>query len=413
MKVLLVNATDTAGGAARAAHRLMQALPLAGVEARMLVQARSGPPDPRVDGPHGLLHKAIARVKPRLDLVPARRYPNGRHILFSSACLGHGGFVRTINASDADVVHLHWINGGMLSVEELARIRKPVVWSLHDMWALTGGCHYDEGCDRWRTHCGRCPVLGSDRERDLSHRVFGRKMRHFAAMPHLTVVGLSSWMARCAQESPLLGGARVVHLPNPVDTAVFTPVDRRAARERFGLPPDRPVVLFGAMNATDDPRKGFAELSAALRTLPPDTLHLAVFGADRPAEPPDLGHPASYLGTIHADADLCALYNAADVTVLPSLQENLSNTVMESLACGTPVVAFAIGGNADMVDDRVNGALARPFDPVSLAEAVRWAVEHPRPEDVRTAARRRTVERFAMAPVAARYAALYREVTGR
>lgn len=410
MKVLLVNATDVTGGAARAAQRLMHALPHAGVEARMLVQARKGPDTPLVTAPTGPIQRAIARVKPRLDLMPARRYPRGRHTLFSAAQLGHGGALRTIVQSDADVVHLHWVNGGMLSVEEIARIDKPVVWSLHDMWALTGGCHYDEECGRWRVQCGRCPVLGSTQEHDLSHRVFTRKHTHFPRMRNLTIVGLSKWMADSAAASPLFAGARVVNLPNPIDTSVFVPQDKRAARDRFGLPHDRPVVLFGAMNATGDPRKGFAELSAALRALPANSLHLAVFGASAPADPPDLGHPATYLGDLRTDADLCAVYNAADVTVLPSLQENLSNTVMESLACGTPAVAFAIGGNGDMIMDGVNGALATPFDPAALAQRIRWVVEHPEPARLAEAARTTTVQRFAMEVVAARYAALYREV---
>lgn len=413
MKILLVNSTDVSGGAARAAQRLMKALPLAGVEARMLVQARHAQEDPLTEGPAGPFRKAIARVNPRLDLVPARRYPKGKDVLFSAAWCGLGGFVGHINRSDADVVHLHWINGGMLSVEELARIQKPIVWSLHDMWAFTGGCHYDEECGRWRTHCGACPVLGSTDEADLSHRVFERKLKHYAAIPNLTILGLSKWMAECASASPLFGNARVVNLPNPIDTDVFTPQDQRAAREKFGLPLDRPVVLFGAMNATGDRRKGFHELSAALRALPPGSVELAVFGSTRPTDPPDLGHPAHYLGSINADADLCALYNAADVTVLPSLQENLSNTVVESLACGTPAVAFAIGGNSDMIDHHVNGALAPAFDPQALAAGIRWVVEHPDRAQVRAAARRIAVERFAMQPVADRYAALYAQVLKR
>ena len=407
MRVLLVNSTDVTGGAARAAQRLLQALPLAGVEARMLVQARHGAADPRVEGPRGSVQRAMARIRPRLDLVPAQRYPKGRQVLFSAARWAPGGFLERINASDADVVHLHWINGGMLSIEEIGRINKPVVWSLHDMWAFTGGCHYDEACGRWATHCGACPVLGSDREHDLSHAVFERKRRHFKQVPNLTIVGLSRWMATCAERSPLLVQARVVQLPNPVDTDMFTPLDRLAARARFGLPENKPLVLFGAVNATGDQRKGFAQISAALKALPPGAVELVVFGAQRPASPPDLGHPAHYLGSISKDVDLCLLYNAADVTVLPSLQENLSNTVVESLACGTPAVAFDIGGNSDMIDDHVNGILAQAFDPHALAAGIRWVVDHREPEKVRAAARGTAVERFAMRAVAERYRALY------
>lgn len=412
MKVLTVNSADLEGGAARAAYRLHQGLLRIGMDPHMLVQGRTSD-DPRVKGPETSLSKAISRIRPTLDLLPVKRYPNFGSKLFSPAWLPFSGLADRINASDADVVHLHWITGGMLRLEELARVNKPMVWSLHDMWAYTGGCHYDEECDRWRTGCGACPVLGSSKERDLSHRVFQRKLALYARLKdRLTIIGLSNWMADRARESRLMKDLRVVRLPNPIDTDVFKPVDRLAARDILGLPADKPLVLFGAVNATGDPRKGFPHLSEALRSLPKGSAELAVFGASRPERPPDMGHPIHYLGRLHDDASLCLLYNAADVTVVPSLQENLSNTIVESLACGTPVVAFAIGGNGDMVDHHVNGTLAKAFDPTDLAAGIRWVLEHPRQEEVRGHARRIALERFELRAVSERYRALYQEVAG-
>lgn len=409
MRPLLVNATDIKGGAARAAQRLLLALRSQGADARMLVQQRQSD-DPHVLGPAPGPAHAWARLRPTLDMLPIKRYPRGREVMFSPAHVPWSGVVRRINASDADVVHLHWINGGMLRVEDLAAIHKPLVWSLHDMWAFTGGCHYDEGCGKWDSHCGACPVLGSPREHDLSHEVFERKLAAFAQLPHLTIVGLSGWMARCAAKSRLLRGKRVVHLPNPIDTDIFKPMDRLAARRSLGLPEGRRLVLFGAVNATGDLRKGFIQLAAALRALPEGDTELVVFGAERPKDPPDLGHPAHYLGHLHDDASLCALYNCADVTVLPSLQENLSNTVVESLACGTPVAAFDIGGNADMVQHHVNGALAKAMDAGGLSAAIQWCLGHADHDGLRRAARQSAEEKFAMGNVARRYLELYGEV---
>jgi glycosyltransferase involved in cell wall biosynthesis len=412
MKILTVNSSDLDGGAARAAYRLHQGLLRIGLDSRMLVQSRTSD-DHRVQGPNSAVEKAMSRIRPSLDLYPVKRYPTYGRKMFSPAWLPFGGLVDRINASDADVVHLHWITAGMFRLEELDRINKPMVWSLHDMWAYTGGCHYDEECGRWRSTCGSCPVLGSTKENDLSRKVFQRKLKTYARLKgRLTLVGLSAWMAECAQEATLTKHLRVVQLPNPIDTTVFKPVDRRLAKEILGLPTDKPLVLFGAVNATADPRKGFVHLSAALRSLPSGSVELAVFGASRPQQVPDLGHPIHYLGRLHDDAALCLLYNAADVTVVPSLQENLSNTIVESLACGTPVVAFGIGGNKDMVDHGVNGALAPAFDASALADGIGWVIDSSRADEVRTNARRIALERFELVRVSERYRGLYREVIG-
>lgn len=418
MRILTVNSSDLDGGAARAAYRLHQGLVRIGLDSKVLVQSRSSD-DPRVQGPTNGFAKAGALVRPTLDLHPVRRYPNFGSKMFSPAWLPFGGLVDRINASDADVVHLHWITAGMFRLEDLARINKPMVWSLHDMWAYTGGCHYDEGCDRWKSSCGACPILGSSSQRDLSFKVFQRKLSTYAKLKdRITIVGLSGWMAECARESTLLKDFRVVQLPNPIDTQVFKPVDRMVAKQILGLPTDKPLVLFGAVNATADPRKGFPHLSEALRSLPKGSVELAVFGASRPQQPPDLGHPIHYLGRLHDDASLCVLYNTADVTVVPSLQENLSNTIVESLACGTPVAAFAIGGNGDMVNDRVNGALVPAFDAGAMARGILSIVSGNERSALRENARRTALERFELLAVSERYRALYRElvaeeVTGR
>lgn len=409
MRVLIVNSADLEGGAARAAYRLHEALIRAGIGSRLLVRSKTSN-DNAVDGPRSAADRFMVKVRGVTEQWPLRAYPNATGALFSPAWMPFSGMVDRINGSDADIVHLHWITGGMMRIEDLARIDKPIVWSLHDMWAFTGGCHYDDGCGRYMTRCGACPVLGSAKTSDLSTKVFDRKAATFGKAGHMTIVGLSSWMADAAARSTLFKDKRVVNLPNPIDTSVFAPQDRAAAKHALGLPTEKPLVLFGAMNATADPRKGFAHLSAALRAIPSGTMELGVFGADRPARPPDLGHPVHYLGRFSEDRSLCTLYNAADVTVVPSVQENLSNTIVESLACGTPAVGFAIGGNSDMIVDRVNGALARPFDASDLAACISWTVEPQRSASLRENARRTAMERFDAPVVAERYRTLYTEV---
>lgn len=360
MKILIVNTSDIQGGAARAAYRLHKALLAEGVDSQMLVQSKSSD-DFTVLGPQTKFQKAMGKLRPTLDSIPVRRYPERTKTLFSPSWLLFAGLVDKINSLNPDVVHLHWIAGGMMRIEDLAKINAPIVWSLHDMWAFTGGCHYDEECAGYQKQCGACPVLGSDKDKELSRKVWLRKQACFARLPNMTIVGLSKLVADCAASSSLFKSNPVVNLPNPIDTQIFAPFEQAEARKLFNLPHDKKLVLFGAMGATSDPRKGFQELAQALDHLPAD-YQLVVFGSSEPQTPQGFKQKAHYLGHLHDDVSLRVLFSAADVMVVPSLQENLSNAIMESLACGMPVVGFAIGGNADLIDHKQTGYLAKPFD---------------------------------------------------
>jgi glycosyltransferase involved in cell wall biosynthesis len=394
------------GGAARAAYRLHRALLREGVGSRMLVQ-RKFSDDNSVIGPLNTLQKVVSRLRPFFDSLPVGRYKEKKKTLFSPAWLPFSGIAGRINALKPDIVHLHWICDGMLRIEDIAGIQPPVVWSLHDMWAFTGGCHCDHECGRYRASCGKCLVLGSDRERDLSREIFLRKRKIISRCNGMTINALSGWLARCARESALFKDLPVVNLPNPIDTDIFKPVPKILARELLNLPQDRKIVLFGAMNATGDPNKGFHFLSQAMPFLRTTNIQLAVFGSGEPLSPPDLGFPTRFLGRLSDDLSLKILYSAADVTVVPSLQENLSNTIMESLASGTPVVGFDIGGNSDMIDHKRNGYLASPSDPADLACGIDWILGHSVPEALSEWARKKIVDTFEARMVAVRYKTLY------
>ncbi|TYB33444.1 MAG: glycosyltransferase, partial [Flexistipes sinusarabici] len=263
MKILIVNTSDIRGGAARAAYRLHQALLRCGVESQMLVQKKASD-DYTVTGPSTKTQKGFGKVRPTLDSIPTRLYKNKSKTLFSPSWLPFSDIVDKINEINPDIVHLHWICGGMMRIEDIAKIKAPIVWSLHDMWAFTGGCHYDEECGRYAEKCGYCKVLGSKKEKDLSHKVWERKAKTFAKIDNMTIVGLSKWLQNSAKESSLLGNKKVVNLPNPTDTDKFRPFDKQKARELWRLPKDKKLVLFGAMSSTSDPRKGYKELSEAL-----------------------------------------------------------------------------------------------------------------------------------------------------
>ncbi len=206
------------------------------------------------------------------------------------------------------------------------------------MWAFTGGCHYDEECGGYIKECGGCKVLGSSKENDSSQKIFKRKQKTFNKLNDLTIIGLSHWLNECSKNSMLLKDKKHINLPNPIDTSVFKPFDTVKSRELWNLPQGKKLVLFGAMSATSDHRKGFKELSDALKLLQLDDMELVVFGSWKPKNAQNFKFKTYYLGSLADNISLVTLYSSVDIMIAPSLQENLSNVIMESLSCGTPAV---------------------------------------------------------------------------
>jgi len=410
MNILHLNTSDINGGAARAASRLHQALIQEGVASRMLVQVKTGDA-PTVTGPESPAERVMSRIRPDLDQLPLRCYSRRGKTLFHPAWVPSRALTK-INQINPDVVHLHWVNGGFLRVEDIARIKQPVVWSLHDMWAFTGGCHYDDGCGKYLTACEACPILKARKKTDLSARIFKRKQRAFSDVSEVTVVGISRWLCDAARNSTLFRNKRIVNIPNPISPDHFRPVEKQQARDMLGLPTDKKIVLFGAHYVLVEPRKGFSLFCQALKGVKTKDVEIAVFGAGRPLAGDVFSFPAHYLGVLHDDLSLRVIYSAADVIVVPSLQENLSNIIMESLACGTPVVGFRIGGNPDMIDHKQNGYLADNLDPAELARGIEWVLEHPAPATLSQKARQKVIDNFSARQVAGRFLKLYEQLTG-
>lgn len=409
MKILIVNTNDIQGGAARAAYRLHKALLSQGIDSMVLVQDKVSD-DYTVIGPSNKIEKAIAKLRPFFDSLPVRFYKNRTKTLFSPAWLPFSNVVKKNNELNPDIVHLHWIAGGMMRIEDIAKINAPVVWSLHDNWAFTGGCHIKWECEKYKEICGACPRLGSKKENDLSTWVYKRKQKIFLSKK-MVIIGLSKWMHECAKSSSLLKDHIHINLPNPIDTTIFKSFDKDKARDLWNLPEDKKLVLFGAFGATNDINKGFRELTEALQKLNKNlNIELVVFGSSQPQNAPEFGFKTHYLGQLHDDISLVTLYNAVDVMVVPSLQENLSNTIMESLACGTPAVAFDVGGNSDMIDHELNGYLARPFDSKDLAKGIEWVLTTPNYKTLSHNARAKVLNNFDNVIVAKKYIRLYEEV---
>jgi glycosyltransferase involved in cell wall biosynthesis len=406
---------DTSGGAARAAMRLHRGLQDIGVDSRFIVQTKTGN-HANVFGPTGKLASTLARARLLLDQAPVIPHWKQSNGVFAPAWLP-GNTWRRANAMNPDIIHLHWITKAFMSIGNLARLKAPLLWTMHDMWAFTGGCHYDLGCGRFRSHCGACPVLGSHRSQDLSYRIFSRKMAAWKNL-NLTVISPSKWLAGCVRDSALLGSYRIEVIPNGIDLGLFYPTEMQAARYHFSLPADEKLVLFGAMNSDRDGRKGYTCLAAALRQAAESgrlqNVRAIIFGANAPAEPPDLGLPVQYMGNLSDDRELATLYSAADVFVAPSLQDNLPNTVMEALACGTPCVGFSIGGLPDMVIHEHNGYLARPYESADLSRGIAWVLENKeRRLSLSENARLKAETSFNIRDIAGKHLALYKELLDR
>jgi glycosyltransferase involved in cell wall biosynthesis len=410
MKILLLNRDDAEGGAAKGATRLLEGIRSPGVDARLFVQ-RKMCNSPCVIGSPATLGKAVGFARRTLESLLYKLASGKVQGLFSPAFLPDRISSR-VSRFAPDIIHLHWV-ARMMRIETLSRFKVPIVWTLHDSWPFTGGCFLPLDCTRYRESCGACPVLGSSREEDLSRRVWRRKKEAWRGL-NLTLVAPSRWMAARAQTSSLFRETRIEVIPNGIDVQLYQPSEQSSARERLSLPQKKRLILFGAKDATQDRNKGFHLLVQSLRALTGgrwrDDIELLVFGSKEPDKPQDHGFKAHYLGW-QDDKGLALLYAAADVFVLPSIQENLPYTVMEAMACGTPCVAFNIGGVSDLIDHRQNGYLAQPFDPEDLARGITYVLEdagHGNKLAVR--ARQKVVLEFALEKIADRHMALYREI---
>jgi glycosyltransferase involved in cell wall biosynthesis len=414
MKALLLSTSDIEGGAARAAYRLHQGLSTTGVDSYMFVQKKVSD-DRTVLSCQNLLGKLSEKLKlsEHLDRLPLKRYHGSLKSSFSLQWTSEE-VPAAISTLNPQIINVHWICKGFLRIETLATFKQPIVLTLHDMWAFTGGCHYSQECDRYTQSCGACPQLKSRHQHDLSRWVWSRKAKAWKDL-NLTVVTPSRWLAECASRSSLFQQTRVEVIPNGLDTQIYKPMDRCIARDRLNLPQDKFLVLFGAMYATSDARKGFHLLQPALQKLSTagwqDKLELIVFGAAKPSQPTDFGFKTHYLGSFQDDLSLALIYAAADVFVAPSVQDNLPNTVMEALACGTPSVAFKIGGMPDLIEHQYTGYLAQPYEADDLAAGIAWILDNPERHAALCQQSRQTTEQeFTVQQQAQAYKTLFEEL---
>ncbi len=419
MRVLIINTSERTGGAAVAASRLTEALRNNGVKVKMLVRDKQTDQISVVSIGHNW-RTFLRFVWERIVIWKANRFR--RNNLFAVDIANVGTDITSLpEFVQADVIHLHWINQGFLSLKDLKKIfqsGKPVVWTMHDMWPCTGICHYAKDCNRYETECHNCPYLyNNGSKRDLSYQVFRRKKRLYTLSP-ITFVTCSKWLAEKAKQSALLAEHTVTNIPNPINTNLYRPRSKTEARLATKLPINGKFILFGSFNITDK-RKGIDYLVGACNILAEqhpelrNELGIVVFGKQSDILTGLVPFHVYSLDYVKNEHDLVNIYNAVDVLALPSLEDNLPNTVMEAMACGTPCVGFQIGGIPEMIDHLHNGYVAQYRSSTDFANGLYWTLQESELQSLSEEASRKVATHYSESHIAKRYIEIYNQVTGR
>lgn len=368
MKVVHVT-TSCEGGAGRAASRLVNALAETGTDAVLAVALGASSNNPAIRIPGARLFRFVAHA----DRLSLQRYPKRNIYAWWSNNSFPTKLATGISKLRPDLVHLHWIGDGAIRPQNIHEVGCPIVWTLHDMWAFTGGCHYSNDCRRFESECGSCPQLGSHQMHDLSRKNLVRKTQAYDNLS-LTVITPSQWLAGEARRSGAMRNHAVETIPNCVPIDRFRPRDRTIARTQLGLNQTDCVVLAGAVGGATDSRKGFDLLKEAMGSLamerPKTRFTLAIFGEEKHTERVAANLDIQFLGTINDDVRLSWVYSASDVMAVPSRQDNLPNVMLEALACGIPVVGFRSGGLPEVIGEAFAGRVADTFSGEALAAAL-------------------------------------------
>ena len=406
LKVLHINTFENIGGAAIATNRLHQSLLELGVDSHMVVFLKQT----EKETVHAILDKEQETIRAEQEEQTRKyledTYPNRMTSVFSPQIFSSSMYEQ-INEFNADIVHLHWTALNFMSPLTILGFKAKIVWTFHDTWGFTGGCHYFGKCTHFTEECGQCPQLASDNPKDISYISFQQKKMLYEKK-QATIIALSRSFQDDIKRSSLTKKCAVVNLPNCIDTQVFSPLEKIVARKASDIPQNARVVLFGA-DSNLDKRKGYDLLLEALEHLKnngEDNIFCLFFGQH---EGEFSIYPSHSLGQIKQEL-LPAVYASADVFICPSREDNLPNTIMESLSCGTPVVGFDVGGIPDMVEHLVSGYIAKAEDAEDLAKGIQYVLAD---EELRkkmsVAARKTAEERYSMSVVARQYKELYKQ----
>jgi glycosyltransferase involved in cell wall biosynthesis len=400
---------ELSAGAARGAYWLHKGLLALGVESSILTNAKVPSSDIHVKSTaNGRLAKAKLIVANQLELNTTSFYRGGEGPIFSTNLFG-GKVSDHPLVRAADIVNMHWIARGPIGLSDIRRIKVPVVWTMRDMWPFTGGCHYSLDCDGYRAGCGKCPQLFSKRTHDLSRVLAWKKKQKLPTK--LVAVGISHWLSEQARQSSILEQEEVRTIHNCIDTEDFFSIEKSIARAALGLESKKPIVLVGSTNLQDF-YKGFELFIKAANQFSSEDFLILSFGSSSEKWKQKIKQEVKELGFLSDSLSLRMAYNAADVFVAPSIMEAFGKTLVESMACGTPVVCFDATGPKDIVSHKINGYKAQPFNVTDLAAGISFVLQQKdaRSGSLNSAARESAVKLFDKKVIAEKYLDLYKEL---
>ncbi len=400
MNVLILSTYERSGGAAIAALRLLHAFQKNGVNASMLVRKNL------TFGGKWVQKQSLPSIWERLVIATVHNRFSTRNLwAIDTACCGED-ITSTEQYQKADVIHLHWINQSFLSfktLEKIVKSGKKIVWTMHDAWNATGICHLTLECKNHLSECGNCQYLSHPSPSDLSHKVWKKKKALYAA-GNIQFVTCSRWLMKEVKRSSLLASQNVTSIPNPLDTNFFMPQNKMLARKMLQLPAEKKLLLFVAQNV-NNPYKGMKYLFEAVKKSRRNDITLLMLGN---AEGVNFeGIESIALGYLSEQEKIRAAYNAADAFILPSLSENLPNTIMEAMACGTPSVAFRVGGIPEMIDHMENGYLSDFQDSSDLSRGIEYVLKEENAARLSAACREKVLTEYSEKSVVERYLSLY------
>lgn len=394
-KVVHISTDDYTGGASIAAYRFHKYLKEIGISSKMLVLQKTVKDDDSIQAIvipkfFNILKKTLFKVFKILSICRVKSHLERGY--FSYPILTNRISDLPL-IQDVDIIILHWINRNYISIREINKIiksKKRIIWYLHDMWPMTGGCHYSLDCEKYTEQCFKCPHLIKPKKKDWSYKLFKKKNNVFSNARNFEIFAPSSWIADCAKKSKIFSTKNITLLPNYLDLNIYRPFNKSFARDVFNLPHDKVLILFGAIDGINNPYKGWNYLKEALIILSKaeKDIYAVIFGSSYNQSIADnIPFPVTFSGHLSDSQSLCMLYNACNVFIVPSIADNLPNTIVESLACGTPVVAFNVGGIPDLIDHKKNGYLAKYKNSEDLAYGINWVIKNKKELELNTRAK--------------------------
>lgn len=407
MNILHIVAGELSGGAARGAYWLHGGLKELNINSKIFTNSKVTLDDDMVVTTNNSNKaKAINIIRGQLDNILPLFYKNRQKIIFSSGFFGIN-FTKTKEYEDADIIHLHWINGGFVNIKHLSKIKKPIVWTIRDMWPMTGGCHYSMECDKYKKGCGNCVQLNSKSKNDLSAFILNRKKKYFPK--DMKIVGISNWLSSEARKSELFKDFDVRTISNNIDTKEFFPIEKDTAREVLGIKTKKKIILLGSTSLGDF-YKGFDKYLKAIKLLEKDKYFLCFFGNVEKNIVDNLGFDYKSFGYLNDNTTLRLVYSCANIFVAPSLMDAFGKTIAEAMSCGTPAVCFDASGPKDIVTHKIDGYKVKTFNSDALAHGMEWVLNNENYNELCQKAREKVLREFDSIVVAKRYVELYKEV---